>query len=77
MLEFRQDAAAIVERVRRGQSILLTYRGRPAVRLEPVRSEEITEDDAFYQLSKLDRRADSGSSGPIDNREIDRIIYGG
>jgi prevent-host-death family protein len=77
MLEFRQRAAAIVERVRRGQSVVLTYRGRPAVRLEPVRDEQVPQDDAFYRLSELAEAAAGGSSAPIDNREIDRIVYGG
>ena len=77
MLEFRQRAAAIVEQVRRGQSVVLTYRGRPAVRLEPMRPEEVAEDDAFYQLSELDQRSDRAAPSSIGNREIDRIVYGG
>lgn len=36
MLEFRRDAEAVIRTVQTGESLLLTYRGKPAVRLEPV-----------------------------------------
>lgn len=36
MLEFRHDAERIIERVRKGERMILTYRGKPVVRLEPI-----------------------------------------
>jgi prevent-host-death family protein len=71
MLEFRQNARAIIDRVRGGESIVLTYRGQPAVRLEPVKLEP-SSDDPFYTLYEL---ADSKGRS-LSNRQIDRIVYG-
>jgi prevent-host-death family protein len=73
MLDLRQRAEKIVEQVRRGESLVLTYRGRPAVRLEPIRpANAVTDDDPFYRLPTLaDRR-----QGGLSNREIDEIVYG-
>jgi antitoxin (DNA-binding transcriptional repressor) of toxin-antitoxin stability system len=72
MLELREDAARIVSAVRRGQRMVLTYRGRPAMRLEPIGSRSTSDDDAFYRLADLaDHRGD-----PLTNEEIDRIVYG-
>jgi len=41
MLDFRQGADAIIERVRRGERLVLTYRGKPAIRLEPIVEETL------------------------------------
>jgi prevent-host-death family protein len=73
MLDLRRRAEKIVEQVRRGESLVLTYRGRPAVRLEPIRpAKAIGDDDPFYRLPSLaDRR-----QGGLSNREIDDIVYG-
>jgi len=72
MLELREDAERIVDAVRRGQRMVLTYRGRPAMRLEPISSQSTRDDDAFYQLADLaDHRGDS-----LSNEEIDRVVYG-
>lgn len=72
MVEFRRDAERIIGRVRRGQRILLTYRGRPVVRLEPVSEAEAGPDDPFYSLSRLAN--DRGES--LSNAEMDRTVYG-
>jgi antitoxin (DNA-binding transcriptional repressor) of toxin-antitoxin stability system len=72
MLELREDAERIVGAVRRGQRMVLTYRGRPAMRLEPISSRSTGDDDAFYRLAELaDHRGDS-----LSNEEIDRVVYG-
>ena len=39
MLEFRRDARKVLSAVRKGQPVLLTYRGRPVARLVPVRDD--------------------------------------
>ena len=72
MLEFRQNALAIIKKAMRGQRMLLTYRGKPVLRLEPVVDEEQpSSDDPFYRLDQL---ADVKGKG-LTNREMDRIIY--
>jgi predicted nucleic acid-binding protein len=71
MLEFRRNARLALEALRRGEQLLLTYRGRPVARLEPVRADatEVPEDDP---LLHLDDFAVDGPGGPLPNGEIDR-----
>lgn len=72
MLDLRRRAETIIDEVSHGQTMVLTYRGRPAVRLEPIRSDTVSEDDPFYRLSDL---ADTGGRS-LTNGEIDDIVYG-
>ena len=71
MLEFRRDAAKALDAVRRGERFLLTYRGKAVARLEPVRPE--SDDDP---LLRVDEFAVDGPGASLDNREIDRVVYG-
>ena len=72
MLEFRKNASSIIRRAMRGQRMLLTYRGKPVLRLEPIDDpEEPAQDDPFYALAEL---ADAGGES-LTNAEIDRILY--
>jgi prevent-host-death family protein len=74
MLEFRKDARRALAAVRRGEPLLLTYRGRPVARLEPVReSGDVPEGDA---LLRVDAFAVDGPGHPLENDEIDRVVYG-
>jgi antitoxin (DNA-binding transcriptional repressor) of toxin-antitoxin stability system len=75
MVEFRRDARRWLETVRRGERVLLTYRGEPIARLEPVRAiaATIPEDDP---LLRIDDFAVDGPGGPLTNEEIDRLVYG-
>ena len=52
MLEFRNNALEIVKGVKRGQSVLLTYRGEPVARLEPPDSSPQA-DDPSHALADL------------------------
>ena len=72
MLDFRNRAERIIARVQQGQEMVLTYRGKPVLRLEPLREEEITEDDPFYALDQ--HAVAKGKS--LTNRQIDKAIYG-
>ena len=74
MLDLRRRTASILGEVAKGQRFLLTYRGRPAMRLEPVRgySGPVDDDDPFYRLADL--ATDKGAS--LTNREIDKAIAG-
>jgi prevent-host-death family protein len=72
MLDLRAHAKQIVGQVRAGQAIVLTYRGRPALRLEPIHPPAVEADDPFYRLAELSKRR-----GPsLTNRQIDAIVYG-
>jgi prevent-host-death family protein len=71
MVDFRRDAEAIIRRAQQGKRMILTYRGKPVMRLEPITSNKPTKDDPFYGLGQL---ADpTGRS--LTNEQIDKIIY--
>lgn len=76
MLEFRRDAPRALAAVRRGERLLLTYRGRPVARLEPVRDGRATlvEDEALLRVEEF---AVDGPGGTLSNEDIDRRVYGG
>ena len=76
MQEFRRDARRALDAVRRGERFLLTYRGRPIARLEPVPATPVgrLEDDP---LMRVDDFAVDGPGGRVSNAEMDRIVYGG
>jgi len=76
MLEFRKNAEGILRRVAQGERFVLSHRGRPAARLEPVqnrRSSDLT-NDPFLNIA---RGALPSPKGRTSHAEIDRIIYAG
>ena len=83
MLELRQNAEAVVQDLRRGLALTLTYRGQPLARLEPIRpsAEDIAVDDPLYRLAeqaglaKTDERL-AKENARLTNRDIDRALYG-
>lgn len=72
LVEFRKGAAKILRRIRQGQSLILTSRGQPVARLEPVREGKAGADDPFYHL--LEISVEGGE--PLSNEEMDGLIYG-
>lgn len=72
MLELRKEAENIIRSIQQGQRLVLTYRGKPVARLEPVREEEVTGDDPFYTLyEQADETGDA-----LSNQAMDELIYG-
>jgi prevent-host-death family protein len=71
ILEFRRDAATVIRKVRQGKRLILTYRGQPVLRLEPLRDCPIGSEDPFYALAQL--AIPKGRS--LTNEEIDQIVY--
>lgn len=72
MLELRRNAQGIIDEVRRGERFVLTHRGKPMARIEPLDSAPEAE-DPFYSLADL---ADAEGES-LTNREMDQTIYGG
>jgi antitoxin (DNA-binding transcriptional repressor) of toxin-antitoxin stability system len=71
VLEFRREAKRVIGKLRQGQRIILTYRGNPVARMEPIAETFIAEDDPIYSLADLavpDMKT-------LTNKEIDRLIY--
>ena len=75
MVEFRQNARRALDRLRKGERLVLTYRGKPVARLEPVKSDTdaVPDDDPLLRVEEF---AVDGPGGPLSNEEIDQIIYG-
>ena len=75
MLEFRKDAEGILRRVAKGERFLLSHRGKPAARLEPVSSGSTdgSADDPFLTIGQ---RAVASPKGKTRHADIDRVIYG-
>jgi antitoxin (DNA-binding transcriptional repressor) of toxin-antitoxin stability system len=71
LLEFRRDAMAVIRRVRLGKRLVMTYRGKPVMRLEPFRAKVPDADDSFYRLAELATEAGQ----PLTNEEMDHAIY--
>ena len=83
MLELRLRAEAVVADLRRGVTLILTYRGRPLARLEPIRSapEDLGADDPLFTLAEQAAIAEdptlAGGNAALSNADIDRTLYGG
>ena len=71
LLEFRKNARRVIRWAQQGRRMILTYRGEPVLRLEPLLDETPEEDDPFYKLNLL--AEEKGKS--LSNEEIDRIVY--
>jgi antitoxin (DNA-binding transcriptional repressor) of toxin-antitoxin stability system len=71
ILEFRRDADAVIRKVRQGKRLIMTYRGKAVMRLEPIQEGNPGPDDSFYNLAQL--AVPKGRS--LTNEEIDQIVY--
>ena len=70
--EMRFEFRRILQAVKAGRSLTLTYRNKPLARIVPLKSEaEITENDSVFRLHEL-----AEPMGPLTNIEIDAAIYG-
>jgi antitoxin (DNA-binding transcriptional repressor) of toxin-antitoxin stability system len=71
VLEFRRDALAVIRKVRQGKRLIMTYRGKPVMRLEPIAPRSPGPEDPFYKLAQLA----TATGPPLTNEEIDQIVY--
>jgi len=69
--EFRRNAGRFIAQVHKGERIVLSRRGKPVARLEPIKADAIGADDPIYSFTDL---AVSGQS--LNNSRIDEIVYG-
>jgi len=75
MLEFRKDAEGILRRVAKGERFLLSHRGRPAARLEPI----VTNghgDSGTDPFLTIGQRALPSPKAKTRHADIDKILYG-
>jgi antitoxin (DNA-binding transcriptional repressor) of toxin-antitoxin stability system len=75
MLEFRQNAQSVLRRIAKGERLLLSHRGKPAARLEPLTTaaNDVLSDDPFLSIAS---RATASPKGKTGHADIDRIVYG-
>lgn len=76
MLRFRKDAAGILRRIAKGERFILSHRGRPAARLEPLARTEPPDpsNDPFLTIG---HRATPSPKGKTRHQDIDHILYDG
>lgn len=77
MLEFRKDAAGYLRRVAKGERFILSHRGRPTARLEPIAAAPGGKEAAEDPFLNIADRATASSRGPTAHKDIDAIVYGG
>jgi antitoxin (DNA-binding transcriptional repressor) of toxin-antitoxin stability system len=75
MLEFRKDAQSVLRRIAKGERLVLSHRGKPAARLEPLHGPAATDtkNDPFLSIG---RRATRSPKGKTRHADIDKILYG-
>jgi antitoxin (DNA-binding transcriptional repressor) of toxin-antitoxin stability system len=71
VLEFRKNARQIIRSAINGQRMIMTYRGKPVFRIEPVKEKKALAKDPFYRLFEMAEPA--GAS--LSNDQIDAIVY--
>lgn len=74
MLQFRRNAEGILRRVAKGERFVLSHRGRPTARIEPLA--ERVADPATDPFLSIGRRARPSLKGKTRHQDIDRILYG-
>jgi len=75
MLEFRKNAARLLRRIANGERFVLSHRGKPAARLEPVHGPPAG-DPSVDPFLTIGRRATASRRGKTKHADIDRILYG-
>ena len=75
MLQFRKDAEGVLRRVAKGERLILSHRGKPAARIEPLLATEPA-DAATDPFLGIGGRAKRSPKGPTSHDTIDRAVYG-
>jgi antitoxin (DNA-binding transcriptional repressor) of toxin-antitoxin stability system len=62
----------VLQAVKAGRSLTLTYRRKPLARIVPLKAKaEISPDDPVFRLHEL-----AEPLGPLTNAQIDAAVYG-
>ena len=72
MLDFRNNSEQIISWAKQGLSMVMTYRGKPVMRLEPIKEKPHSIEDPFYRLADMAEK----KGGKMSNKEMDKLIYG-
>ncbi len=72
MLDLRLKTDLLIQRLKKGESLKLTYRGNDLAYLTP--GDDFAEnsiDDPFYSIAEI-----ASPMGSLSNQDIDKILYG-
>ena len=70
--EMRFQFHRVLQAVKAGRALTLTYRSKPLARIVPLRPHtEISPDDPVFRLHEI-----AEPIGPLTNSEMDAAIYG-
>jgi antitoxin (DNA-binding transcriptional repressor) of toxin-antitoxin stability system len=70
--EMRFEFQRVLQAVKAGRTLTLTYRSKPLARIVPLKTEpEVPAEDPIFRLDEL-----SEPIGPLTNAEIDEAVYG-
>ncbi len=70
--EMRFQFSRVLQAVKAGRSLTLTYHNKPLARIVPLKQDPaISPNDSVYRLHEL-----AEPLGPLTNTEMDRAIYG-
>ncbi len=72
MLELRKDSAAVLDALKKGVRLVLTYRGRPVARVEPIAAEPVLDNDPLSDIAQL---AVASPLGALKHKDIDAALY--
>ncbi len=75
LLDFRRQTRRLLAAVEQGERLILTVRGRPVARLEPVRA-AVSKGESDDPLLRLDDYTVDGPGSPLPNADMDRLIHG-
>ena len=72
--ELRLEFDRVLKALKQGRSLTLTYRNKPVARIVPIEEQHaLREDDPIYHMYELAEAI----GGPLTNKDIDRLVYGG
>ena len=70
--EMRFQFRRVLQAVKAGRSLTLTYRNKPLARIVPVQNgSRVSADDSIFRLHEI-----AEPIGPLTNAEMDAAIYG-
>ncbi len=75
MLDLRKNSNVLLEKLKRKEKILLSFRGKPVATIHPISQESDWESDSFLQFINSIPKSTRKKS-KISNEEIDSLVYG-
>lgn len=75
MLELRNNANTLFEKLKGNEQIILSFRGKPVATISPILQKTDWESDSFLKfINSIPKSVNKKSK--ISNKEIDSLVYG-